>query len=94
MDRAQLVHARQHARFGHGGAIVGAADDNGSFFYQPSPAATLLGSAIVGASVYHGYTRNVATSPIGWGLIWGLLGAFFPIPTIAIALAQGFGKKA
>lgn len=41
------------------------------------------------ASIYHGYKRN---DSIGWALWWGLMGAAFPIITIPIALAQGFGK--
>lgn len=42
------------------------------------------------ASVYHGYKRNRS---VGWALVWGAAGAFFPIVTPAIALAQGFGKR-
>ena len=43
------------------------------------------------ASVYHGYKRNES---IGWALLWGAMGATFPIVTPVIAIAQGFGKKA
>jgi len=40
--------------------------------------------------IYHGYKRN---DSVGWALWWGLTAAAFPIITIPIALAQGFGKK-
>lgn len=46
-------------------------------------------TAAIGASVYHGYKRN---DSIGWAIGWGLLGALFPIITIPVAVAQGFGE--
>lgn len=42
------------------------------------------------ACTYHGYRRNQS---VGWALVWGLLGAAFPIITPTIAVAQGFGEK-
>jgi hypothetical protein len=42
------------------------------------------------ASAYHGYKRN---DSVGWAIVWGGLGAIFPVLTPAIALAQGFGKS-
>jgi hypothetical protein len=39
---------------------------------------------------YHGYKRN---NSVGWAIAWGLLGSIFPIITIPIAFAQGFGKR-
>ena len=45
-----------------------------------------------GLSGYHGYKRN--NDSLGWGLVWGLLGATFPIVTPAVAYAQGFGTRA
>jgi len=42
------------------------------------------------AAIYHGYKRN---DSVGWALWWGLMGAAFPVITIPIALAQGFGKR-
>jgi len=50
----------------------------------------ILATASIGASAYHGYRRNRSW---GWAFGWGLLGAFFPIITPAVALAQGFGKR-
>ena len=44
----------------------------------------------MGASAYHGYKRNES---IGWAIGWGLLGAMFPIITVPVAIAQGFGQK-
>jgi len=42
------------------------------------------------ALVYHGYKR---TGSIFWALIYGLAGKVFPIESVPIALAQGFGQK-
>lgn len=58
---------------------------SGEFTYGPIEAAgTALGA-------YHGYVRN---DSIGWAIWWGLMGGAFPIFTIPVALAQGFGKRA
>lgn len=47
-------------------------------------------STVSGAlSAYHGYKRN---DSIGWAIVWYFMGAWFPIITPAIAVAQGFGK--
>jgi len=43
-----------------------------------------------GASAFHGYRRSRGS--VGAAVGWGLLGAFFPIITPAVALAQGYGK--
>lgn len=56
-----------------------------------SPAMQVLVLASVAASTYHGYKRN---NSVGWALWWGFAGGVFPVVTPAIALAQGFGKKA
>ena len=48
-----------------------------------------LASAVAGT--YHGYKRNQS---VGWAIVWGLCGTFFPIITPTIAVAQGFGKRA
>lgn len=47
---------------------------------------------VVGGAMgaYHGYKRN---NSLGWGIAWALLGSMFPIITIPISLAQGFGKR-
>lgn len=44
-------------------------------------------SAVV--SAYHGYKRN---DSIGWAIVWYFMGAWFPIITPTVALAQGYGK--
>lgn len=51
---------------------------------------SMLSTASMAASAYHGYKRN---DSVGWALVWGLCGALFPVITPTIALAQGFGKK-
>ena len=52
-----------------------------------------IGSTIAlagtGLGAYHGYKR---TGNVGWAVLWGLLGGLFPIVTIPVAIAQGFGK--
>lgn len=50
-----------------------------------------LSAASSAASAYHGYKRNQS---IGWAIGWALLGGMFPVIVPAIAVAQGFGKKA
>lgn len=60
--------------------------------FQPSPMFVVWGvlsAASSGASAYHGYKRS---GSVGAAIGWGLLGAFFPVITPAVALAQGFGK--
>ena len=60
---------------------------------QPSTTSIILGlvgTAAGAAGIYHGYKRN---DSIGWALWWGIMGAAFPIITIPIALAQGFGER-
>ncbi len=56
--------------------------------YGPLWAVTATAGAA--ASVYHGYKRN---NSIGWALWWGLMGSMFPVVTVPVAIAQGFGKK-
>lgn len=50
----------------------------------------VLSLAGVGIGAYHGYRRN---DSVGWAIGWALLGGMFPVITIAIALAQGFGVR-
>lgn len=63
--------------------------DDTSVFPTPTGLDRVLSYAGGAAAGYHGYKR---TGSVAWSLAWGLLGALFPIPTNAIALAQGFGK--
>lgn len=51
----------------------------------------VLVTAGVAAGAYHGYKRN---NSVGWAIAWALLGGMFPVITIPVSLAQGFGKKA
>lgn len=46
-----------------------------------------LGGAVSGA--YHGYRRN---NSVGWAIGWAILGGLFPVITIPVSLAQGFGQ--
>lgn len=64
---------------------------------EPSPlrraVTTIYGLAgIAGAAMgaYHGYKRN---DSVGWAIGWALLGSVFPVITIPVSLAQGFGKR-
>lgn len=52
---------------------------------------TIASLAGTGLGAYHGYKRH---DSIGWAIGWGLLGGLFPIITIPVAFAQGFGKRA
>ena len=49
-----------------------------------------LGLVCLGASAYHGYKRHRGS--VGYGALWGLSAAFFPIITTGVALYQGFAK--
>jgi hypothetical protein len=46
------------------------------------------GAAI--ALTYHGYKR---TGSLAWALIYGVMGKWFPVEAVPIALAQGFGQR-
>lgn len=48
-----------------------------------------LGLVGTGLGAYHGYRR---TGSVGWTIAWALLGGLFPIITIPVAFAQGFGR--
>jgi len=50
-----------------------------------------LGVAGTAISAYHGYKRNKS---VGWAIWWGLMGGIFPVVTVPVAFAQGFGKRA
>ena len=51
--------------------------------------ASTLGLVGTGLGAYHGYKR---TGSVGWTIAWALLGGLFPIITIPVAFAQGFGR--
>lgn len=59
-----------------------------------SPATLVAAGTIATASslvsLYHGYKRN---NSLGWGLLWGLFGATFPLITPTVALAQGYAVR-
>ena len=50
----------------------------------------VISTASMAASAYHGYKRN---NSVGWAIGWALLGGMFPVITIPVSLAQGFGKR-
>ena len=58
--------------------------------FDVSSAYRVAAWAGVGAGAYHGYKRN---NSVGWAIGWALLGGVFPIITIPLSLAQGFGKS-
>lgn len=43
-----------------------------------------------GLGAYHGWKR---TESYGWTVAWFLAGAWFPVITVPIAVAQGFGER-
>lgn len=43
-----------------------------------------------GVCTYHGYKRN---GTVGSAILWALAGGIFPVISVAIAAAQGFGKE-
>lgn len=53
------------------------------------PVIAVVSTVSAVASTYHGYKRN---NSVGWALVWGFLGALFPIITPTVAIAEGFGK--
>lgn len=50
----------------------------------------LVSTASAASGIYHGYRRN---NSLGWGLWWGLMGAVFPVVSVAVSVAQGYGKR-
>lgn len=63
--------------------------------YMPGPGWYALATVSSLASIYHGYRRNLPRGPgkaLGWGLWWGLMGTIFPLVTVAVGVAQGYGK--
>lgn len=62
---------------------------------EPTPMHYVYGVASIAgtaAGAYHGFKRNGGS--VGWAIVWGLLGGMFPVITVPIAFAQGFGKRA
>ncbi len=50
----------------------------------------LASIAGAGLGAYHGYKRN---NSVGWAIGWAVLGGLFPIITIPVSMAQGFGER-
>lgn len=53
---------------------------------QPYSALRIAAAAL---AAYHGYKRN---NSLGWAIAWAFLGSSFPVITVPVALAQGFGQ--
>lgn len=66
---------------------VSGPEDTTSVLQKVWYAASLASS---GACAYHGYKRN---GTIISAILWTLAGGFFPVISVAIAAAQGFGKE-
>lgn len=65
----------------------------GTFEELPSGLKTawaIAATLSVGACAYHGYRRNQS---VGWAIGWAAAGAFFPVISVGVALAQGFGER-
>lgn len=82
-----MITASQHSRSPLAGVSLG----NSSLGSVGSTLLSIAWPASVAASAYHGYKRNRS---VGWAVAWGLLGGLFPIITPAIAVGQGFGRRA
>jgi len=52
---------------------------------------SVVSTASMAASAYHGYKRNKS---VGWAIVWGAMGAIFPVITPVIAVAEGYAKPA
>lgn len=72
---------------------LGAEGDEPDPSWRPSPMVrtlyTLLSLTGAATGAYHGYKRN---DSLGWAIGWGLLGGAFPVITLPVSVAQGFGK--
>lgn len=56
-----------------------------------TPFQIALSTVGMGVAAFHGYRRN---NSVGWAIVWGLLGAVFPVITNVIAFAEGYAKPA
>lgn len=50
----------------------------------------VLSAASIGACAWHGYRRHCGSVP--WAIGWAIMGGLFPVVSVAVALAEGFGK--
>lgn len=87
IQRAAAAQPMRQAQAGLGSYHHYAVNGLGAF---DSSLWSLLSIAGGAAGAYHGYKRN--RESIGWAIGWGLLGSMFPVITVPIAVAQGFGK--
>lgn len=74
------------------GALGQADEDTVASRVTYRPIYAVLGLAGTALGAYHGYRRNRGS--IGWAIGWGLLGGMFPVITVPVAFAQGYGKPA
>jgi len=56
---------------------------------KPVPIWQYLSLAGAASGAYHGFRRN---NSVGWAIGWAFLGGAFPVITIPVSLAQGYGK--
>jgi len=73
------------------GIKLGQADQSNGTAKTVRTVWAVLGTASMALSAYHGYKRNLS---VGWAIWWAFMGALFPVLTPAMAIAQGFGKRA
>ena len=79
-----------HTAYHHVGTGHTAYHHVGAIQAIPDSANRALGMAAIAAGAYHGYRRNKS---VGWAVGWAVAAGFFPLITVGIAAAQGFGKK-
>jgi len=69
--------------------VTSLGQDSGTGMQVASVVWSLLSLAGAVSGAYHGYKRN---DSVGWAIGWGLLGGIFPVITIPVSLAQGYGQ--
>lgn len=70
---------------------LGEATEEGSVSPAVYALVTVLSTLGAATGAYHGYKRN---NSVGWAVAWFFLGGWFPMITIPVSIAQGYGKRA
>jgi hypothetical protein len=81
------MRASQVSRY-YGNAQVSGYEEDDNTGKMILAAFSVVGLA---SGAYHGYKRN---NSVAWAAWWGLCGSVIPVFTVAVAVAQGFGKPA
>jgi hypothetical protein len=82
------------------GGLLGLGQVDSAYANGQIPRGVWIAYSVIGAvggiaSAYHGYKRNEASdAAVGWAIAWWFLGSWFPLITVPVALAQGYGQRA